>query len=81
MISGPILEKYCEKNLNKAIEIIHEFWKVYNFVEDEIMDEHELRLILDALMHLTYEEWLQDLRNIMGKRNKLRNPKNESKKI
>jgi len=71
---SPILEKYCEKNLKKAIEIIHEFWKVYNFEESEIMDDQELRLILDALMHLTYEEWLQDLRIIMGKRNKLRNP-------
>jgi len=71
---SPILEEYCEKNLKKAIEIIHEFWKVYNFEENEIMDDHELRLILDAHMHLTHEEWVQDLRNIMDKGNRFRNP-------
>lgn len=76
---SPFLEKYSEKSITNAVNLINDFWKAYNFKEDEILNNHELRLIIDSHLQLTYDEWIKDLRNIFDKGWQSRNPKKDMK--
>jgi len=69
---SPELEEYSIEVYDENIKLIHEFWQVYEFQEDEILDDQELRLFFDSFIHFKDENFIIDGKNIAFARMKLR---------
>lgn len=69
---SPELQAYSDRTIKEGLEIIHEFWKVYNVPEDETMDDQELRLFFDSYLHYKEKGFIEDGRSIAFTRLKYR---------
>jgi len=77
---SPILQEYLDVLMEDGIQIIHDFWKAYNFPEDLVMEQHELRLVLDSFTHFRKEELIKDYNEIVNARLKRRETKDQNNK-
>ena len=77
--TDPKMEKYWERIYPEYIKVINEFYRIYNFPEDLILDQHGMRLMFDSF--LTYknkEEYYEDGKAIIYSRARLRGDKKQN---